>query len=140
MATKSNTSSNSFNLSGFVAVDAQIREFANAAVARFPLSVSRTESNGDTKTRKSSLVNVEVWRKSVSSKTFDLLKKGTLVQLSGFIRPEEWTSPDGTKHNRIVFVATTVSKPKAKSDNETATADEPATAESPKGKSSKKAA
>ena len=49
MATTANT--NSFNLSGFIAVDAQIREFTNSAVARFPLSISRKEENGETTTR-----------------------------------------------------------------------------------------
>lgn len=55
-------------------------------------------------------MNCECWRKSEEASAFELLKKGKLVQVSGFIRPEEWTSEDGTKHNRIVFVATSVSE------------------------------
>ena len=109
MATSTNNT-NSFNLSGFVAVNANIRNFEKSSVARFPLSVSRTEANGDESIRKSALVNCECWRKSEDASTFELLKKGKLVQVSGFIRPEEWTSEDGTKHNRIVFVATAVSE------------------------------
>ena len=99
MATSTNNT-NSFNLSGFVAVNANIRNFEKNSVARFPLSI----------TRKSALVNCECWRKSEEASTFELLKKGKLVQVSGFIRPEEWTSEDGTKHSRIVFVATSVSE------------------------------
>ena len=98
MATSTNNT-NSFNLSGFVAVNANIRNFEKNSVARFPLSISRTETNGD-----------ETTRKSEEASTFELLKKGKLVQVSGFIRPEEWTSEDGTKHSRIVFVATSVSE------------------------------
>lgn len=109
IATSTN-STNSFNLSGFVAVNANICNFEKSSVARFPLSISRTETNGDKNTRKSALVNCECWRKSEEASTFELLKKGKLVQVSGFIRPEEWTSEDGTKHNRIVFVATSVSE------------------------------
>lgn len=109
MATSTNNT-NSFNLSGYVAVNANIRNFEKSSVARFPLSVSRTETNGDETIRRSALVNCECWRKSEEASTFELLKKGKLVQVSGFIRPEEWTSEDGIKHNRIVFVATTVSE------------------------------
>lgn len=113
MATNANNT-NSFNLSGFVAVNAQIREFEKNAVARFPLSISRTETNGNESTRKSALVNCECWRKSAEASTFDILKKGKLVQVSGFIRPEEWISEDGAKHNRIVFVVTSVNEPSSK--------------------------
>lgn len=129
MATNASTN-NSFNLRGFVAVNAQVREFGNSAVARFPLSISRKEGDGDNTTRKSALINCECWRKSVSASTFDLLKKGKLLQLSGFIKPEEWTSEDGGKHSRIVFVVTSVSEP--------AEEDKPASKKASKGKSSKK--
>lgn len=131
MATSKNNT-NSFNLSGYVAVDANIRNFDNSSVARFPLSVSRTKTNGDETTRKSALVSCECWRKSEEASTFGLLKKGTLVKVSGFIRPEEWTSDDGTKHNRIVFVATSVSELSTEKKTDTK---KPA-----KGKASKKEA
>lgn len=131
MATSTNNT-NSFNLSGFVAVNANIRNFEKNSVARFPLSISRTETNGDKTTRKSALVNCECWRKSEEASTFELLKKGKLVQVSGFIRPEEWTSEDGTKHSRIVFVATSVS--------ELSTEKKPDGKKPAKGKTSKKKA
>ena len=37
---------NNFAVSGFVGKDAEIRQFANASVARFSLAVSRQEKNG----------------------------------------------------------------------------------------------
>lgn len=131
MATTANNN-NSFNLSGFIAVNAQIREFEKSAVARFPLSISRTETNGEESVRKSALINCECWRKQADADTFELLKKGQLVQLSGYIRPEEWTDEDGTKHSRIVFVATSVSEVKASEGSEEKKA--------PKGKYKSKAA
>ena len=69
MATSTNNT-NSFNLSGFVAVNANIRNFEKNSVARFPLSISRTETNGDETTRKSALVNCECWRKSEEASRF----------------------------------------------------------------------
>lgn len=74
MSTSTNNT-NSFNLSGFVAVNANIRDLEKSSVARFPLSTSRTETNGDETTRKSALVNGECWRKSEEASTFELLKK-----------------------------------------------------------------
>ena len=105
MATNANTN-NSFNLSGFVAVNAKVRSFDKSAVARFPLSISRTETVGEEQVRKSALINCECWRKTGDTSVFDLLQKGKRVQLSGFIRPDEWTAEDGTKHNGIIFVVT----------------------------------
>ena len=40
---------NSFVVTGFLGKDAEIREFTNASVARFPLAVSRQEKNGEAK-------------------------------------------------------------------------------------------
>ena len=37
---------NSFVVTGFVAKDAEIRQFTNTSVARFPLAISRQEKNG----------------------------------------------------------------------------------------------
>ena len=37
---------NNFTVSGFVGKDAEIRQFANASVARFSLAVGRQEKNG----------------------------------------------------------------------------------------------
>ena len=38
---------NNFAVSGFVGKDAEIRQFANASVARFSLAVSRQERSGE---------------------------------------------------------------------------------------------
>ena len=110
MATSANNT-NSFSLTGYVAVEATVKSFDKSAVARFPLSISRTEANGDEQVRKSALINCECWRKSAEADTFDLLKKGKLIQISGFVKPEEWTSEDGSRHNRIIFVVTSVTDP-----------------------------
>lgn len=51
-------------------------------------------------------MNIETWRKNAHSETFDLLKKGTLLTVEGYFKPEEWNDSEGVKHNRIVMVAT----------------------------------
>lgn len=98
--------SNTFELSGFLATDAQIRNFDTASVARFAISVSRAEKNqaGDT-AYKSALINIEAWRKNENLDAFDRLKKGEHITISGYFKPEEWTDADGKKNQRIVLVA-----------------------------------
>jgi single-strand DNA-binding protein len=108
MATSANNI-NSVSLTGFIAVEAQVKEFEKSAVARFPLSISRTETNGDTQIRKSALISCECWNKNY----FDLFTKSKLLHLAGFLSPQEWTDETGTKHNRIIFVVTKVTDPAA---------------------------
>lgn len=97
---------NNFAVTGIVVKDAEIRQFANNAVARFSLAISRTEKvNGEDK-RTSAFINaVEAWRKNENAQdAFSTIKKGTVLTIEGFIKPDEWTDEKG-KHNRIVFVA-----------------------------------
>lgn len=96
---------NSFAVTGFVAKDAEIRQFTNASVARFPLSVARQEKNGEDTKRVSAFVNMEAWRKNENADSFDVLTKGTLLTVEGYFNPEEWADKDGVLHNRIVMVA-----------------------------------
>ncbi len=110
MTTKS-SNPNNFNLSGFVAVDATIKDFENSSVARFPLSIARKETQGEQTVRKSALISCECWAKNADSARFALLKKGSLVSISGYIRPDEYTDKEGKLQQRIVFVATSVSVP-----------------------------
>ena len=96
---------NSFAVTGFVAKDAEIRQFTNASVARFPLSVARQEKNGEETNRVSAFMNMEAWRKNEHTESFDVLTKGTLLTVEGYFKPEEWADKDGVLHNRIVMVA-----------------------------------
>lgn len=50
---------NNFTVSGFVGKDAEIRQFANASVARFSLAVGRQEKNGEETNRVSAFMNME---------------------------------------------------------------------------------
>lgn len=50
---------NNFVVTGFVGKDAEIRQFTNASVARFPLAVSRLENNGEESKRVSAFMNFE---------------------------------------------------------------------------------
>ena len=98
--------SNTFELSGFIANDAQIRNFDTASVARFAISVSRAEKNQAGETAyKSALINIEAWRKNENLDSFDRLKKGEHITVSGYFKPEEWTGTDGKKNQRTILVA-----------------------------------
>ncbi len=96
---------NNFVVTGFVGKDAEIRQFTNASVARFPLAVSRLEKNGEETNRVSAFINFEAWRKNENTGSFDQLTKGTMLTVEGYFKPEEWADKDGVKHNRIVMVA-----------------------------------
>ena len=122
---------NNFTVSGFVGKDAEIRQFANASVARFSLAVGRQEKNGEETNRVSAFMNMEAWRKNEHTESFDKLTKGTLLTVEGFFKPEEWTDKDGVKHSRIIMVAT---KFYECPDKEETPAEEPAKPATKKGK------
>ena len=96
---------NNFAVSGFVGKDAEIRQFANASVARFSLAVSRQEKNGEEAKRVSAFINVEAWRNNANTESLTQITKGVLLTVEGYFKPEEWTDKDGVLHNRIVTVA-----------------------------------
>ncbi|MCQ2082115.1 MAG: single-stranded DNA-binding protein [Lachnospiraceae bacterium] len=95
---------NNFKISGFVGYS-EVRSFDTASVCRFSISVSRKEKGKDDYT--SAFMNVEAWKKNDMEEldSFKYLAKGNLVQIEGFIKPEEWEDEQGQKHNKIVFVA-----------------------------------
>ncbi len=123
---------NNFAVTGFIGKDAEIRQFTTSSVARFSLAVGRSEKRGEDQeeVRVSAFMNVEAWRKNDSA-SFELLKKGQMITVEGYMKPEEWTGSDGIKRNRIIFVATKFYEPVEKPEKK----------EKTKGKSkSKKAA
>jgi single-strand DNA-binding protein len=98
---------NSFAVTGFIGKDAEIRSFQTASVARFSIAISRAEKEGEETTYVSSFMGVEAWRKNEALDSFDVLKKGNLVTVEGYFKPEEWTDAEsGAKRSRIVMVAT----------------------------------
>ncbi len=98
---------NSFAVTGFVGSDAQIHQFTTASVARFSLAIGRTEKIGEETTKVSAFISREAWRKNENTTSSDILKKGRLITATGYFKPDEWVDKDGTKHNKVVFVATT---------------------------------
>ena len=96
---------NNFAVSGFVGKDAEIRQFANASVARFSLAISRQEKNGEETKRISAFINVEAWRNNANTDSLSQITKSALLTVEGYFKPEEWTDKDGVKHNRIILVA-----------------------------------
>ena len=61
-------------------------------------------------------MNVEVWRKNENTSSFDRLTKGAMITVEGYFKPEEWTSEDGVKHNRVVLVANKFYEPTEKEE------------------------
>ena len=107
---------NTFAVTGFVGKDAEIRQFTNASVARFSLAINRTEKNSEENNRTSAFMNIEAWRKNENLSSFDRLTKGAMITVEGYFKPEEWTSEDGVKHNRVVLVANKFYEPTEKEE------------------------
>ena len=107
---------NTFAVTGFVGKDAEIRQFTTASVARFSLAINRTEKNSEENNRTSAFMNIEAWRKSENLSSFDRLTKGAMITVEGYFKPEEWTSEDGVKHNRVVLVANKFYEPTEKEE------------------------
>ena len=117
---------NSFAISGFVGKDADIRQFENASVARFAIVIRHGEK--DSQDSASAFLSVETWRKNDKTSDFNLIKKGKMITLEGFFKPEEWTDAEtGAKRNRVVLVATKVYATPDIVEEQPATAPEPET-------------
>ena len=50
-------------------------------------------------------MNMETWRKNEHVDSFDKLQKGTMLTVEGYFKLDDWVDQQGTKHNRIVFIA-----------------------------------
>ena len=98
---------NSFEVTGFVCNDAKANEFKNATVARFGLSVARTEGKDDKKKRTSAILNIEIWRSNKNTADLALLKKGNRITVKGFFKPEEYEK-DGKTVQHIVYAGTEI--------------------------------
>ncbi len=122
---------NTFEVTGFVATDAEIRQLASSSVARFPLSISRQDNSGKETTRVSALITVEAWRRNENAQTLEQLVKGTLVTVKGFFKPTEWVDKEtGEMHHRVILAATDICP--ANTDEE-APAEQPAKTRKKKG-------
>lgn len=96
-------------VSGRLAQDAEIRQFANSTKASFALAISRKEQRGEEEIKSVAYQPCEMWRKNGSTESFDILTKGTLVEITGWIKPEEFVDKTGTRRHRIIFAVSEVS-------------------------------
>ena len=95
---------NKFTVTGYVGKDAEIRNYTNSSVARFSLAVRHSDKDGENQV--SAFMLLEAWRKNVNLESFERLKKGNLITVEGYFKPEEWTDAEtGKKKNRVVLVA-----------------------------------
>ena len=98
---------NSFAVTGFIGKDAELRSFGTASMARFSIAVSRADKTGGEISYVSAFMGIEAWRKNEAAASLDILKKGELITVEGYFKPEEWTdSKSGEKRNRVIMVAT----------------------------------
>lgn len=106
---------NSTVVSGFVATEPKITTCTEGSVIRFALAVSNRVTNKATGevTRQSSLITVEKWAKNTNLSSFDAIRKGILVEVKGYLKPNEWKNAEGESRHRIVLAARSV-KPIAK--------------------------
>jgi len=118
---------NNFQISGFVVNNATVNQFATASVARFGISVRRTEKNGDEEKKVSAILNIEAWKSNETADSFDLLKKGTRLSVEGYFKPEEWTDKDNVNHNTIKLVATKFFEMKSEDKSDETPAEKPNT-------------
>ena len=118
---------NNFQISGFVVNNAIVNQFATASVARFGISVRRTEKVGDEEKKVSAILNIEAWKSNESADSFDLLKKGTRLSVEGYFKPEEWTDKDNVNHNTIKLVATKFFEMKSEDKSDETPAEKPNT-------------
>lgn len=124
---------NSFVVSGFVSNEPQTRSFETASVARFSIAVSRSEKKGEETIYTSAFMAVEAWRKNEAADSFDRIRKGELLTVKGYFKPEEWTdSETGQKRNRIIMVAAEFYPTPDKEEKEKATQAEKRAKNSPK--------
>ena len=98
---------NSFEVTGFIVNDAKVNKFNNASVARFGLSIARTEGKDENKKRTSAILNVEIWRSNKNAADLDLLKKGNRITVNGFFKPDQYEK-DGKTIQHIVFAGTEI--------------------------------
>ena len=118
---------NNFQISGFVVNNATVNQFATASVARFGISVRRTEKIGDEEKKVSAILNIEAWKSNEAADSFDLLKKGTRLSVEGYFKPEEWTDKDNVNHNTIKLVATKFFEMKSEDKSDETPAEKPNT-------------
>ena len=118
---------NNFQISGFVVNNATVNQFATASVARFGISVRRTEKIDDEEKKVSAILNIEAWKSNEAADAFDLLKKGTRLSVEGYFKPEEWTDKDNVNHNTIKLVATKFFEMKSEDKSDETTAEKPNT-------------
>ena len=91
-------------VSGFITRDAEIRQCTTSSVARFSISVSRTEKHEDGDRRISAFLPVESWRKNEHASSFEKLIKGVCITVEGYFKPEMWTDKESVNHYRVVLV------------------------------------
>ena len=97
---------NSVHISGFVCKP-EVRQFANSAVCRFGLGISRIEKKGDESVTNTAFLPVEVWK--VNASDLASLTTGARVELAGWLNADSYTDKDGQPRNKVVLAVSSFS-------------------------------
>ncbi len=99
---------NQVTVFGRLAQDAEIKQFTNSSKAVFALAINRKEQRGEEEVRSVAFQPCEMWRKNGATDSFGILTKGQLVEINGWVKPEEFVDKTGTRRHRIVFAVSKV--------------------------------
>lgn len=97
---------NSVQISGFVCKP-EVHQFANSAVCRFNLAISRIEKKGEESVSHTAFLPVEVWKSNASD--LDVLTKGAHVELTGWLKADSYTDKDGQNRSRLILAVSSFS-------------------------------
>lgn len=97
---------NSVQISGYVCKP-EVHQFANSAVCRFNLAISRIEKKGDESVTNTAYLPAEVWKANASD--LESITKGANVEITGWLKADSYTDKDGQNHNRVVLAVSSIS-------------------------------
>lgn len=102
---------NSFVITARVATEPTVNTFKTATVKRAAIVINQSFGEGENARNSSALINIECWRKNENVQFLDIVKKGTLLTFSGYLKPDEWTTEDGQHHSRVILCVTHIENP-----------------------------
>lgn len=109
---------NRVSLIGRLGRDAETRDAGSTTVTNLRLAVNSSQKQGDEWVDRVNWFDVNVWGKRGET-VQRLLSKGSRIAVDGRLQWREWTSNDGTKHQRVDVVADNVQFLDGKTDAST---------------------
>lgn len=99
---------NSINLVGRICKDAEVVEFDKTKMVKFGIFVDGKPVPEGKEKNPSSILNFEKFCKKSDNEIIDILKKGKLVKVNGFMQADTYKNKDGKDITTTKFVAASV--------------------------------